>query len=489
MRRIFTVLTLLMLTIPHAQCEDNTILDNRLVEIIVTYQTYSESMPWQGNPPQTRYGYAVFLDSSRLLTTESLVRNHHLIEIRKPRTGRKIPAKVTMIDEQVNLAVLTIDETDENTQHPLIPICETLPLDANVQIVQFDETQQLQMSHAKVLQTKMSNLPDAPYNSLIFKLLADLNLNGNGVGVIYKNKLAGILMDYDRATRTGTMVPYLTIRQFLERCNQVPYPGFAHAGFKWAPLIDPAKRNFLHVTEPETGLLVLSCLTGTGAYESLKPKDVITEWDGYKIDNLGFYTDPDFGRMSISHLIKNTRIPNDTVPLTVIRDKETTHLNMKLCHLNDKDFLIPEDVAQEQAEYIIEGGLIIRELTGSYLRSFGSRWQTKLNSRIVNRYLNQEQESDLPGKHIVILVRVLPDPINIGYQPLNNMMITKVNGKTVNNLNDVFKIADDDGHITRITTDLLGIDIMLDEQSLDDANKRIANNYRIPYLRHQRPTL
>ncbi|OVE75203.1 hypothetical protein BVX97_05165 [bacterium E08(2017)] len=460
-----------------------TELDDRTVQIIVTYQTRSEVFPWQGLPPKTKYGYGVFIDDTRLITTESLVRNHHVVELTKARSGTKIQAKVVMSDPQVNLALLTIDEPlNGDRKLGALDICDTVPRGANVNIVQFDETSEIQHITGKVLQTKMSVLPDAPYSALSFNILANVDVNGDGVGVLYNGSLAGIMMSYYGSSRTGSMIPYLTIKMFLDRYATKPYPGFAHAGFRWKSLLDPAKRKYLGIKDADTGILVLSCLPGTGAFDALKPQDIIIEWDGHKMDNLGFYNDPDFGRITISHLIKNKRKPNDVVKVKVIRDKKTQTVDLKLCYREDSDSLIPENVTGDKSDYIVEGGLVIREVTGSYLKALGSRWQQRINARLVSLYYDQQQEPDETDKRVVILMRVLPDPINIGYQALHNMVITHVNGKEINNLNDVADIAAKDGSIYRLTTDMLGVDIVLDKDALPEANRRIADNYRIPDL-------
>lgn len=460
-------------------------LDDRMVQVIVTYQAHNELMPWQDKNPLMRYGYGIQVDKSHVITTESLTRNHKFIELRKARTGEKVSATVEMSDSQINLAILNVPNGWADSEMPTIQFSDKTPPNTEVKILQFDETQQLQSGNAKVVNVSMAPLPDAPYSSLTVSLLATLDINGDGAGVVLDEKLAGLIMYYDRSTRTGSMIPASVIQQFLNKCNDAQYPGFASAGFIWAPLIDPVKRNFLDVKQTDQGILVLACLPNTDAENALKPDDVIIAWDNANIDNLGFYEDADFGRMNIAYLIKGRRNPGDTIPVKIIRDKQETTVNLTLCYRADDENLIPENVEGKRSEYIVEGGFIIRELTGSYLRANGSSWQQTFNPRLVHMYFIKRSSPAFTGERIVILAGVIPDPINVGYQHLDNLMITRINGENVKNMHDVFAIIKRDGHITQVSLASIEIDLVLDNASLPSANRRICENYRIPTLQYK----
>jgi S1-C subfamily serine protease len=282
------------------------------------------------------------------------------------------------------------------------------------------------------------------------------------------------------------MLPYTLISHFLKDALKPPYKGFATAGVTWTPLVDPVKRAYLGVKKNGKGILVLSCLPGTGAAETLKPNDVILEWDGNSIDNLGYYDDSDFGRLGFANLIKSKREPGDVVPLVIVRDGNETKVDVRLDRWLDNAALIPEDVIGEQAEYLVEGGLIIREVTGRYLKSHGPDWQQEMDSRLVHMYLTQRYSPSQPDEHVVILSGVLPASINIGYQNRQDMIITGLNGKPVRNMSDVFRIVDSDISIKHISLKSIGVDIVLDQSKLVDSNDKTAEIYRIPALRYQR---
>jgi S1-C subfamily serine protease len=452
-----------------------------VVRIVVWVQNHDPFMPWQKQPPTARSGYGAVIGPGQILTVESLLRNRTLVEVLEPTRGEKIPCEVVTADPEANVALLRVAD-GQALQAPPLRLASRVPRDAGLTIMQFDETRGVLANPAQTIQIGMEPLPEAPYPSLVYTLLADSEINGRGAPVILRGKLAGLIMGYDRGQRTGNMLPIHVLQKFLDDVATPPYEGFASAGFLWAPLVDPAKRSFVGANPGEGGILVLQCLPGTDAFHRLKPNDVILEWDGYAIDNLGFYADPDFGRISFPYLVRGRRAPGETVPVRIIRQGQIHDLEVTLTHHPDSAALIPENILTGPEPYLIEGGLIIRELTGFYLRAHGPEWQNAVDSRLVHQYLASRHLPEKPGQRVVILSTVLPDDINTGYQHIRNAVITHVNGTSIDNLRDIFRIRARDGTVNRISLQSIGIDLVLDRNQLQRANERIQLLYRIPAL-------
>jgi S1-C subfamily serine protease len=466
--------------------DDMPDLDSSVVRVTVTSQESDPFLPWQNRRPGLRQGYGVVVGPSLVVTTENLVRNHALVQVRKAGTGREILANVVLSDCEADVALLRIDDAEEDPGFVPLDLTDKVLRDAQVEIIQFDETSQVQKGKAEVVQIVVEQLPVAPFESLVFSLLTDLNVNGEGAVVLHDGKLAGLMISYDNSSRTGSMLPYSIIRRFLEDAEKQPYPGFASAGFSWSYLVDPVKRRYLNVADNGEGVLVLACLPDSGAFEVLRSNDVIMEWDGCVIDNLGFYEDVDFGRLAFPYLIKGKREAGEEVPVRIIRDGKEQQVTVRLSNRLDSSYLIPENVTNERPEYVVEGGLVIRELTGRYLKAYGSEWYRRVDSRLVHLYMTSKYSPEKPGDRTVILSHVLPDVINIGYQQFADDIITKLNGEEVSNMSDVFRIVDRDGHIERVTVRSVEVDLVLDGSELDAANRRIARIYRLPRLEYRR---
>ena len=456
-----------------------------VVSVSATYQGHDEAMPWRMGRPSVRYGYAVRVGKNTFLTTESLVRNHRLIELSKARTAQKMAARVLLSDEHVNLALLSVDKIGALADLELFGPIDKLAPKAELEVLQFDGNRQLQRGMGRMLRVGMERLPDAPYRSLTMQLLTDVNVNGQGAPMLCGGKLAGLVMAYDKSTRTGAVVPFPVLQRFLEDALREPYQGIAAAGFVSAVLVDPAKRAFLGVKKPDVGFAVVMCHPQSGAAAALKPNDVIMEWDGHTVDNLGYYNDPEFGRLDFSYLIKGRRRPGDRISASVIRDKQVKPVEVLLTAFRDGHNLIPDDPTARQPDYLVTGGLVLRECTGRFLNAYGDNWRNSAPARLVHLHDTRRLRPERPGDRVVIISQILRDPINIGYEYFIGRVVEGANGQPIRNLGDVFRIQDESGPITRLKLARLEVEIAFDAAQLPEAHKRLSRAYGIPALRRR----
>lgn len=474
-----------LLLIPGRAFPDD--MENSLVRVMVTSQGFDPFMPWQKTEPVVRQGYGYLIGTNSVLTVAQLIRNHTLVELQESLSGVKHAATVELSDTDANLAILRIADPARMSQLVPLSLAERVPKDSPVQIVQFNDTGGISRGSAKIVEISVADLPNDFGSILAFTALADMNVNGQGAVVLHSNKVAGLIMWYDHNTRMGTLLPYPVLRHFIDDSTQPLYRGFAAAGFSWAPLVDPAERRYLKVDNLHGGIVVLKVRSGTGASKSLLPQDVILEWDACAVDKLGFYKDLEFGRLAFPYLIKGRRHPGDHVEAKIIRNGEMKTVSVEMTRRTDDQLLIPENTSGERAEYLVDGGFLIRELSGDYLRAYGEGWNSSADARLVHLYLTRADKPERPGDRVVIMSHVLPDPINVSYQHLRDQVVTHINGDPVRNIGDVFRLVNRDKGLRRFRLLAMSIDIVLDETAIDEANNRIMRTYRIPYLRFGRP--
>jgi hypothetical protein len=441
-----------------------------IVEILVTAQRYDARMPWRLERPVSRAGYGVVIDSGRVITCEDLVRNAVLIEIRRPGTGGKIPATLLQADPRANSALLGLP--DRSAPDHLAPVDweESVAAGTEVNLIQFDPAGQMQTGDGRITEIAVEPLPSAPHSLLTFSVLTDLKMDRIGTPVFHNGRLVGLAMHYDEQSQTSLILPATILKTFLTAAAQPAYEGLATAGVFWTALVDPVKRRYYGLPGADEGVLVLRTIPSSGAAGVLRADDVILEWDGRAVDAQGYYNDPDFGRLSFSHLIASRRRAGETVPVILWRNRQRVSVSVRLDPFSDERALVPLNTEGRQAAYLLEGGLILRELTADYLSAYGPRWMITANPRLVNLTLTRAQFPARPGERVVILSAIVPDIVNKGYEDYR----------------DAFAIRDRDGGIWRIATQSHGVDIVLDPDQLEEANRRISERYRIPQLRLMR---
>ncbi len=483
MRNLTLTVVVLLAALP--LCAAAAGLGEPVVRVNVTYQEHDPFLPWQKRSPSVRSGFGTVIDGTHVLTTEKLVRNHTLIELQLARTGENITTTVVKADPQVGLALLHVADTNALAGLEQIAPADHAPESGSVEIIQIDETSGIQRGDGQLVKALVDGLPDTPYSALQYDVLTDLNVDGNGAPVVIEKQLAGIVLSYSRSSRTGKMLPAIYIDRFISDARDGEYEGFASAGFSWQSLVDPTKRAYLGVANETGGIQILGCLPDSGAGKALKPNDVVLTWDGHAVDKLGYYDDDDHGRILFPHLIKGRRIPGDSVQVAIVRGREHLKVDVPLTCRNESSDLIPEDVTGDPAPYLIDGGLVIRELTGRMLHAYGGHWQTRTDPRLAHLYLTRQYAPETPGDRVVLLASVLPDPINIGYQHFRNQILEAVNGEPIRNIRDVFRIINAEGSIRSLSLRATDIDIILDQEELPAANERITRQYRLSALRRE----
>jgi len=275
------------------------------------------------------------------------------------------------------------------------------------------------------------------------------------------------------------VAPGEILSRFIADVLDGEYLGVAETGFRWQPLVDPVHRRYLGMDPYGPGVLVLSVPPGTGAAPMIRPGDVILAWDGNPIDNMGFYADPVFGNLLFSHLANGRRNPGDTADVRIWRDGAKSDIMVTLAAEKDSARWIPDNLEGFPDDYLVAFGLVIRELTGRYLMSYGADWRVRADARLVHLYLSERDNPPAPGARIVIVSHVLPDDANIGYQALRDDIVTHVNGAPVLNMEDVFRAVGDGNPVRSIRIKGIGTDLVFDPADSDDADARMASQYGI----------
>ena len=478
------VLLLLALPLFHARAAETPATPRvQVVDILVTCQSYDEHMPWRLSRPQFRQGYGVVVGEGRVLTTEELVRQATLVELRQPGRATKYPAQVRQADPQLSAALLEVSDAAFRRDLAPVTLATNVVRGSQTRIVQYDDSGLRQEGAGRIVEIGVESLPSAPAAVLTLRVLSDLRVQNHGAPVYSEDgQLAGIMMRYDAQHQTGFVLPAPVLARFLQAAAAPVYVAPPGGGFSCIPLVDAIKRRYFGLTNEVGGVQITDILTNSTVCGVLQPNDVLLRWDGFAIDDQGYYADPEYGRTRLSHAIEGRRSTGEPVPIEFMRNGEHRQAVVTLRPESDADALIPENTTGLPPDYLVENGLVIRELSGRYLHS-GGRSVSSGNLRLSHIYLSRAGQPEQAGDRVVILTGVLPDPVNVGYQELHDEVIAEINGEAVHNLRDVFHILDCDHGIARVALLGHGVDVQLDTAQRAAVNARIAKAYRIPELR------
>ncbi|MDP8236572.1 MAG: PDZ domain-containing protein [Candidatus Erginobacter occultus] len=456
------------------------------VRLHVTSQETDHSSPWKRTRESARAGYGCVISPGRILTTADIVKDATMIKVEKRGEKRYYQGRVEVIDYDVDLATVSVE--DESFFNDLSPVelAETVELDQPVQFLVFAEPDRIRAIPGAIVKVSVEEYYLSPDRFLTFGAAVNFEDRGGGWSepVVAGGELVGLTMTYDGQRQYAVIIPAAIIRRFLPEIKPEGYAGFPDPGFFSVPTRDPAFRKFLQLPDNGGGIYITSVYPRSSADGVLEAGDVLLAVDGRPLDLEGYYEDTRWGRLDYRDLFTRFYSPGDRVKLELVRDGETVKLEMVLRRWLLSDYLIPPYSGREPTKYLIVGGVIIQELTRDYLREWGNQWVRRGNKKLLyHNYYNSRRIG--PGRErVVLLNRVLPDEVNLGYQGLEDLVLAEVNGRPIGGIEDVAEaLRFPEGEFHRFRFEEFDREIVFRAADLEEADRRIADQYEIPRLR------
>ena len=168
----------------------------------------------------------------------------------------------------------------------------------------------------------------------------------------------------------------------------------------------------------------------------------------------------------------------------IIRDGKPMELELRRQRLADEDYRIRPHTFDRNIDYEVFGGLVLQELSLSYLKAWGKNWADRAPSRLVIEYaLRSIRKADRPIEHLVIVSKVLPDVTNLGFDAIDNSILTHANGKPVTSLAAFRKAISESVrgyHVLEVQLGRGQRKLVFKANEIADANRRISQLYDVP---------
>jgi hypothetical protein len=211
----------------------------------------------------------------------------------------------------------------------------------------------------------------------------------------------------------------------------------------------------------------------------LKKYDLILKVDDFAIDSHGDYDDPEYGHLQLENLSTRGRWAGDELKLTIWREGKEQQVRYKMPLADYSNQLVPDQVFDQEPEYLVVGGLLFQPLNTPFLRRWGDNWERRAPFRL-GYYDHQEPSSERPA--LVLLSMVLADPINLGYQDYRYMVVESVNGRKINYLHELHSALEhpvDGFHVFEFEPGSTVSRIVLNASQTEAATQRVLQRYGI----------
>lgn len=414
-----------------------------VVRVNSTNQEYDFFRPWSKKAPVNRRGLGVVIEGGRILITAQLIEDTTYIELEKADGGEKTTAQVQVVDYESNLATLT------PTNPEFLRSLQPLDIDPKVKTGDRLDLLQLESNGTPVsTQALLTSVEVGKYtlddtDFLLFKISCPLQYRENSftLPLVKDNRLAAFLMRYDPRSQTIDAVPGPVIAHFLKEAEHQPYRGFPRLGIGFSPTRDPQLRRYLKLQESDGGVYVNEVeRNGPAAKAGIEAGDILLSIGDQAVDPDGNYTDSLYGKLSIVNLTTDEAYSGQQIPVTILRKGERRQLEVALFRVAPEDYVIAPYLIGEPPRYYVLGGMVFQELSRQYLREWGPNWAKEAPQRFV--YFDRFQSSLFPEpRKLVILSQVMPTRDTVGYEQLNYLVVTRLNGVEIKNLDDFAKAA------------------------------------------------
>lgn len=458
-----------------------------VVRVNVTDQASDFLHPWTKRAPISLRALAPVIANRRVLVTAELVANANYIELERAESGEKTAATVEVVDYEANLALLK--PADEKFLADVKPLeLKTAVVGDRAAVWQLESTGTLLITSALISTVEVARYPLDDTAFLIYRMTTPLQYRESSftLPLMKDNKLIGLLMRYDARAQNVDAVPTPVIEHFLKDAAGKNYRGFPRTGLHFDATRDPQLRKYIGLNGGESGGVYVTKVLRNSPSEKagVQAGDVILAVNGKPVDQDGNYFDSDYGKVSMVYLTATKTQVGDTLKFKIFRDRKTIELNLVADHPDAQDFLIPPYVFDRAPRFYVLGGLVLEELSRQYLKEWGPEWSKKAPERFVyfDRYQDTLFQDD--RKKLVILSHVLPTPNTLGYEEVNNLVVTKINGVALKSIEDVPAALEKpvDG-FHKIEFSENPREIFLDPKEVEAGNAALMRNYGLRTLK------
>jgi S1-C subfamily serine protease len=410
-----------------------------VVRVSATAQPYDFARPWSKRAPVTRRALGTILEGNRVLVTAEVVANSTYIELESPDGEQKQPARVECVDYEADLALLKPDSDDFFKTRSSVGFGAPSVGDT-LTVFQLEANGNPLFSKGQMTTAEVVRYPIDDSSFLVGRLNVPLQMREStqSLPLFEDGKLAGLMLRYDAQSGLLDFIPAVVIEHFLKDALRVPYEGFPRMGCSFAVTRDPQLRRYLGLNGNNGGVLITQILKGGPAEKGgLMKGDVLLEIAGKPIDSDGNYRDEAYGRISLGHLVCTKHFEGDKVKVRLLRDMKELELEIPVARRHPEQYQSQPYIIDRAPAYYVLGGLVFQELSRQYLKEFGADWARKAPLELVNLDRTQGETDQEVAERVVLLSRVLPSDVTIGYEDLRHLVLKSINGETIHSLSEI----------------------------------------------------
>jgi S1-C subfamily serine protease len=460
---------------------------NSIVKIYAVSIRPDHDNPWNMKSPQSKSGSGCIIEGNRILTNAHVVADSSFIQVRLHGHYKKYTAHVIAIAHEVDLALLTIDDSSFfDITNPID--LGTLPqMQQDVVVYGFPEGgDTLSTTVGVISRIEHQSYSHSGYNFIAIQIDAAINAGNSGGPALVNGKICGVAMQtLDDSENLGYLVPVPLIEHFLIDIQDGSYDGFPYDGIFFQKMENEGLKRMYGLKKNQSGVLVTSIVLGSPSDGKIKSGDVLLSIDGHEVADDGTSEFRLKERTGSDYFVQQHQI-GETAVYGILRDKKQMTVDIKL----NKKYgdsameLVPGRRYDILPDYYIYGGIVFIPLTLDYLLAWGDDWRKEAPSDQV--YYYDQGMTSVKGEEVVVISKTLLSEVNKGYASFIDDRIVKVDEKRISNLNHLISIVENKtGKLFVVFETATGDRLVLDREAVALEQQKILKTYHVPRERSE----
>jgi len=480
MNKLF--LTIAVIAVLGSYCVQNATADaninKNIVKIYVTCNEPSYHTPWQMQGSAVYEGSGCIIGENLILTNAHVVSDQTFIQVKRSGQTKKYVAKVRFVAHECDLSLLEVKDLRFFPETPPLEIGELSLVGDEVAVYGYPSgAEQLTVTRGIVSRVSHERYMHSSAYLLCCQIDAPINGGNSGGPVIAGGKVVGIAMMSGWGENEGFMVPVPVIEHFLEDIADGRYDGFPELAIHTQTLENTSIQAYYGIDEKQSGILVRRVYPGSPPEGLIEPGDVILSINGYDVANDGTVAFRNGERTACLFAVQEKQI-GESVQVRVLREDRMQELSIPLLMPSSAHLLVPNEQYDVEPVYYIYGGFVFSPLTENFLIEFGDKWYCG-DAPINLLYHAWYEDPGTKKKQVVIIVDVLSDEVNMGYEDMYWEIVDRVNGKEIGCINDLIEAIESNREEFQVIETDRGDQIVLDRRSANKSRRRILKQYRI----------
>jgi S1-C subfamily serine protease len=451
-------------------------LRRSVVRIMTVAQAPDYTAPWDPGSDNSGQGSGFILTGRHILTNAHVVSNARFISLEKEGDSRRYEARVKFIAHDCDLAILEVLDDTFFKGTTALQLDGVPALDSTVTVMGYPiGGERLSITRGIVSRIDYRVYAHSGVDShLVVQIDAAINPGNSGGPVIQNNKVVGVAFQgYSGivAQNVGYMIPVSVIERFLQDVADGHYDLYVDLGIQFFPLINPAHRRALGLKPGDYGVMVGEVLRAGAAYGKLRVEDVLLSIDGKPIFSDGRVA-MDNDRLLLNEVVER-KFKGDKVRLTLLRQGQKRQVTLTLN--TPWPYLMQAQQYDVRPRYLVYGGLVFQPLSSSFYQELNDKNIT------LRYYYSQFLEKELYLEHpeVIVISKILPDPVNTYLHRFKNTIVDQVNDIKIRSLKDLADALDttEPFHVIRVVGDPQPL--VLETQAIAQAQQRILKRYGI----------